>query len=64
MKWIRALWRQIEDQRKLIALVICLIALYYHPELAFVVPVIGLVNLDPINTATTKNIMPGLADWP
>jgi hypothetical protein len=50
------------DQRRLIGLAICLVALYYHPELMFFVPVIGLVNLDPINTATTKNIMPGLAD--
>ncbi len=43
-----------------------LLALLAFPTLIYTLYaapfVVGLVNLDPINTATTKNIMPGLAD--
>lgn len=40
-----------------------LMALLFHPESAYSLPlIIGVVSLDPVNTAATKNIMPGLAD--
>ena len=48
---------------RLFVFVACLLALaVFRPEVLLFLPVVGLVNLDPINTATTKNIMPGLAD--
>lgn len=56
------IWRWMASHRIVVGLCLYLAALYVYPSLIFVLPVIGLVNLDPINTATTKNIMPGLAD--
>jgi len=51
---------------RLLVVVACLLALAaYDPAFLYalsLLPLVGLVNLDPINTATTKNIMPGLAD--
>jgi hypothetical protein len=51
--------------RLLCAAVLCLLVSSVFPEtrsLLYLLPLLGLVSLDPINTATTKNIMPGLAD--
>jgi len=53
---------------RILACVALALLILTHPHtlaaLAGLLPffVIGLINLDPINTATTKNIMPGLAD--
>jgi hypothetical protein len=52
---------------RLTAAFVYVLALYFDPTLLALgglgLPfLIGQVNLDPINTATTKNIMPGLAD--
>lgn len=56
-------WRWARAHPLVVLACLYVAALWAHPEMIFTAPfVIGLVNLDPINTATTKNIMPGLAD--
>jgi hypothetical protein len=55
--------RWLAAHRFLVVVAGLLVLALSHPEVLVLAPaVIGLVNLDPINTATTKNIMPGLAD--
>src|SRR5712691_368779 len=64
----RSAWRLwvwgLHAPRTLAGLVLVALVLTHPETLAAVLPflIIGLINLDPINTATTKNIMPGLAD--
>lgn len=48
---------------RVVACLVTLLTAYLHPHALWALPVvIGSINLDPVNTATTKNIMPGLAD--
>ena len=34
----------------------------YHPHVSHLVYLIGAIQLDDVNTITTKDIMPGVAD--
>jgi len=54
----------VSEHRLLVLACLCLVAACVRPRdsLFYLIPVFGLINLDPVNTATTKNIMPGLAD--
>ncbi|HET9258277.1 MAG TPA: hypothetical protein VFO16_24190 [Pseudonocardiaceae bacterium] len=48
---------------RLTVLLVYLAAIWLHPSTAAALPfIVGFITLDPVNTATTKNIMPGLAD--
>lgn len=63
--WLRAIHNFISTHPRTVAMAALLIALVLFPKLALAgsgLLVIGAVSLDPVNTATTKHIMPGLAD--
>jgi subtilisin family serine protease len=62
MRWVD---RQIRTHPRLIALAIALLILAFAPDrLAHAAPflVIGAIQLDDVNTVTTKEIMPGVVD--
>lgn len=62
-KLLRSVNELIIKHPRVAALALWVIGLLIHPHAVFAAPfLMGIVNLDPINTATTKNIMPGLAD--
>lgn len=67
MKHVLGFLRQILDwsaaHPRLVAVMVFIIAVIVHPKALFALPfMLGTINLDPVNTAATKNIMPGLAD--
>jgi hypothetical protein len=63
MKTLTRIGRWMERHPTLMGLVLFLTAIWLNPHALYAAPVlIGTINLDPVNTATTTNIMPGLAD--
>jgi hypothetical protein len=61
--WSVASW--LRSSPRLIAFAVWLLTLYLHPDLALLgapLLVIGAIQLDDINTVTTKEIVPGVVD--
>ena len=68
MRYVRALGNWLTTHPLVVATIALLLGILlthadHSGHRSWSVPfLIGLINLDPINTATTKTIMPGLAD--
>lgn len=55
--------RWLVEHQPIVAVAVYLLAILINPKAAYAFPLLlGTINLDPVNTATTTNIMPGLAD--
>lgn len=63
MKQIMRILNWLAAHPRTVALAVLALMAVVHPHALYAMPLLlGTINLDPVNTATTVNIMPGLAD--